>query len=190
MSTTILELRQRDAPESLDTPGDWETTLAKPIVIEEGDQIAMKSCFLDTQAQSQDRIVIQNPIKVEISNGFYINMVRPDAQENNIIQNTNYVDDTANGFVDGKAYVLVDVQDSDPGAFYFPGCSVQCSGDASGFMSTGSKNNGTMKIEYMKPGATTSSIYNFDLSDPKQHEAARAYLLKQQNQEEVVLPTE
>ncbi len=169
MSTTILELRQRDAPESLDTPGDWETTLAKPIVIEEGDQIAMKSCFLDTQAQSQDRIVIQNPVKVEISNGFYINMVRPDAQENSIINNTNYVDDTSQGFTDGKPYVLVDIQDSDPGAFYFPGCAVQCSGDASGFMSTGSKNNGTMKIEYMKPGATTSSIYNFDLSDPNKY---------------------
>ena len=97
MSSTILELRQRDAPESLDTPGDWETIITKPILIEEGDQIAMKACFLDSQAQSEDRIVIQNPVKVSISNGFYINMVRGDGQENSIIDHTAYVADTKQG---------------------------------------------------------------------------------------------
>ncbi len=166
MSSTILELRQRDAPESLDTPGDWETIITKPILIEEGDQIAMKACFLDSQAQSEDRIVIQNPIKVSISNGFYINMVRGDGQENSIIDHTAYVADTQKGFTDGKPYVLCSVQDTDPGAYYFPGCSLQTSGGAAGFPKSSSENNVTLQVQFMKPGATTPSTYTYTLDDP------------------------
>lgn len=176
MSTTILELRQRDAPNYLGTPGDWETTLAKPIVIEDGDQIAMKSCFLDTQAQSNDRIVIQNPVKVEISNGFYIDMVRGDGQDNSTINNVAYVTNPATPFVDGKPYILVDVQNSDGDAFYFPGVSLQTSGEAFGFPSSSDETDGTLTVEYIKPGdsANNPSKFMFAINDPGKYAAGIA----------------
>lgn len=171
MTSTILELRQQDAPSYLDTPGEWTTTISKPIIIEEGDQIAMKSCFIDTQAQSNDRIVIANPIEVQIENGFYIDMVRPDAQDNTIINNVGYVADVNQGFVDGKSYILMDFHNTAPNSFYFPGMTVQTLHDAIGFM--GDDNNkeakGSITVRYFKPGATTTTDTTISLNDPKQY---------------------
>lgn len=168
MTSTILELRQKDASQYLDTPGEWETILTKPIILEDGDQIAMKACFLDTVAQSSDRIVISNPIQVKMTNGFYIDMVRGEAQDNDTIQSP-YVVDKTKGFVDGKTYVLVDNFDAGDNAFYFPGVEVQTSGEADGFMSQDNETNGKIMIEYMKPGATTPSQYTYDLTFPNQY---------------------
>ena len=55
-TTTILELRQEDAHELIQLPngtfqnGQYTTTLTHPITLEDGDQVSVKSVYLDTSA--------------------------------------------------------------------------------------------------------------------------------------------
>ena len=159
MSSSILELRQLDsAPIYQATPGEWETILHKPITIEEGDQIVMKNCFLDTVAASQDRIVVPNPISLQFDVGYYIQSVRPDAQDNSAINNTAYLSDTSKGFVDGKSYILMDRHDAAGGGFYFNGFQCILNGSAEGFPNDSSlfDKGSSFTLEYYPPGGAAA----------------------------------
>ena len=159
MSSSILELRQLDsAPNYQATPGEWETILHKPITIEEGDQIVMKNCFLDTVAASQDRIVVPNPISLQFDVGYYIQSVRPDAQDNSAINNTAYLSDTSKGFVDGKSYILMDRHDVAGGGFYFNGFQCILNGFATGFPNNSSlfDKGSSFTLEYYPPGGAAA----------------------------------
>lgn len=171
MTSTIIELRQNDASsEYRSTPGEWTNILPKAIKVDEGDQIVMKSCYIDTQAATTDRIVVDNPVKLSFSNGFYIDMVRSDLQSNAGIDNSGYVANTAQGFVDGKTYVLCNtVPDGTPNSFFFPGTTLQTSGDASGFPNSQDQTNATFTVKYFIPGQTTATTTTITLDDPTQY---------------------
>lgn len=66
----ILELRERDGIEIGN--GNYETFLSNPIIIEAGDTVLMKQCFIDTIATSS-QIVIPNDLTLIIKSGIYIN---------------------------------------------------------------------------------------------------------------------
>ena len=51
MNTTILRLREEESTPTIHN-GTYTTTLSKPIVIEEGDSIQIKSAFIDTASES------------------------------------------------------------------------------------------------------------------------------------------
>ena len=71
MSNTIIECRNKDANIVVGN-GDWTTILEdKNLLIEENDQIYVKSTFIDTQASSQNQIVIPEDINLTIEYGFY-----------------------------------------------------------------------------------------------------------------------
>ena len=66
MSITILECRQADAVSS-SNPGDWETVLASPIVLENGDQVLLKNAIIDTTTVSQNNIVVEQDTDLTIT---------------------------------------------------------------------------------------------------------------------------
>ena len=67
----IIECRNKTSLNKLSN-GDWVTNLPENIEIEQGDQILIKSSFIDTQQSSSSKILIPNNITVSIDYGFYI----------------------------------------------------------------------------------------------------------------------
>ena len=54
----LIEARQKNGSNVYNN-GDWNTTLSKPIKIEAGDQIVINKAFVDTQAQTDQKIIIE-----------------------------------------------------------------------------------------------------------------------------------
>jgi hypothetical protein len=87
VKTTILELRQLENIEQTPVLADgtmqnglWTNTLDVPIVIEAGDQISVKSCYLDTAASSSGFIEVENDIPVSMSAAMYLTNYDKDQQ--------------------------------------------------------------------------------------------------------------
>lgn len=57
-NTIILQAREVDADSHVSN-GDWTNVLAQPIVIEEGDQVSIKTAILDTVDDSEDNIEVE-----------------------------------------------------------------------------------------------------------------------------------
>lgn len=75
MSNTIIECRNKESDISV-ANGDWTTILGSTgITIDEGDQIFVKNCFIDTQATSSQQISIPDDIVSTIEFGYYRSMV-------------------------------------------------------------------------------------------------------------------
>ena len=79
-STTILELRQIESPEDPEILPDgsqqngvWTNTLREPILMTEGMQISVKSCFLDTSAAASGYIEVEQDIDVSMTAALYLN---------------------------------------------------------------------------------------------------------------------
>ena len=68
--TIILECKQSNS--KVTKNGDYETTLNRPITIEEGDEVMVKNCFIDTVASSSGNILIAEDTKIEFTLGTYI----------------------------------------------------------------------------------------------------------------------
>ena len=66
----VIECRNKTADNSLSN-GDWTTSLPESVKIEEGDQILIKSSFIDTQQTSSSKILIPNDITVSIDFSLY-----------------------------------------------------------------------------------------------------------------------
>jgi len=62
--STIIQLREKDNLNNhggmAETPGEYAVTLDRPLKLEEGDQLAIKSCYLDTTSQSGTTITIDD----------------------------------------------------------------------------------------------------------------------------------
>lgn len=71
MSSVILELRQADATNVV-ANGDYECLLAKPIVINENDVVQMKLAFVDSVKTTENNIIIENDLNLQLINGIYI----------------------------------------------------------------------------------------------------------------------
>lgn len=68
----ILECRQKSSGSKVIKNGDFETTLNRPVLIEEGDEIAVKSCFIDTKDVSSGKILLETDTELKLTNGLYV----------------------------------------------------------------------------------------------------------------------
>ena len=87
-SSIILELRQQDSfsghiPTSNGNfqNGVWETTLDIPILLEEGDQVQVKSVYLDTSIGQDGYISVPTDIPVKMTCAMYLTNYELDQQE-------------------------------------------------------------------------------------------------------------
>ena len=69
--STILQCRQVDAIQS-NNNGDYTTMLDKPIKLDVGDSINIKSCFIDTKSENSNDTTIDEDIDISITFGYYI----------------------------------------------------------------------------------------------------------------------
>jgi len=67
--TTILKLRQEESVPSLSN-ASYKTTLSRPVLINEGDQIQIKSVFLDTAAEST--VIVEKDFTASIVTAKYL----------------------------------------------------------------------------------------------------------------------
>ena len=65
MENQIIELKQKDSNANY-ANGDWNTKLAKPITILEGDQITITKAFLDTEDQNDGKVNIETDINIQL----------------------------------------------------------------------------------------------------------------------------
>ena len=77
-TSTIIELRQdaatsvRQLPDGRQQNGVFKSTLDRPIMIDNGDQITIKGVYLDTSASSAGEIHIQNDLDASITCAMYL----------------------------------------------------------------------------------------------------------------------
>ena len=71
MSTTIIQLRQEEAEDSNEA-GVWETTLDHEILLNEGDEVAIKAVFLDTTVTDRTRITVANDLELTMECAMYV----------------------------------------------------------------------------------------------------------------------
>lgn len=72
--TIVLELRERsgtNAGSSSASNGDFTVNLAKPVTMEAGDQLALKSVFVDSVQTSQGDVVLMKDVPASIVSGLY-----------------------------------------------------------------------------------------------------------------------
>ena len=72
--TIVLELRERSGTNAGSTPasnGDFTVNLAKPVTMAAGDQLALKSVFVDSVQTSQGDVVLIKDVPVSIVSGLY-----------------------------------------------------------------------------------------------------------------------
>ena len=67
-----LELREKDALNNYNN-GDWESTLQDRVILNDGDSVIMKSCFVDTEATSNQKIVIEKDITLKMDITYFVN---------------------------------------------------------------------------------------------------------------------
>jgi hypothetical protein len=70
-STTILELREKDSYKSYNA-GDYSIQLAKPIKVSAGDNIILSKAFIDTKAETDDKIHIEEDIVLILINMVFV----------------------------------------------------------------------------------------------------------------------
>ncbi len=80
-SQIIVELNQADTNNSVvNSNGDYNTTLKKPVILNKGDQLQLKSSFIDTRVANSQKINVQgdivngiesNQTTISISFGYY-----------------------------------------------------------------------------------------------------------------------
>jgi len=73
----IIELRERDSKPLESNYGYFESQLSKPVNINQGDTILLKSAFIDTVEQTSNQIILNEDITVELKYGIYINDLIP-----------------------------------------------------------------------------------------------------------------
>ncbi|DAC81784.1 TPA_asm: hypothetical protein [Monosiga MELD virus 2] len=99
MSNTVIELRQKDAS-IVYSDGDFTYNLAKPITLEPGDSINIKSCFIDTKQDNTDNIEIAEDTEMSLTIGYWFNninstiaklMLKSDDNEYGTVDNSKYI---------------------------------------------------------------------------------------------------
>ena len=100
MSNNIfLQLRERDA-ENTNANGDFTTKLQKPMVIEQGDEIIMNKCIIDSRAVDSGKILLEQDTQLTLHFNYYLMNYETTGKK-------DYAGNawTAND-VDGELYVL------------------------------------------------------------------------------------
>jgi hypothetical protein len=140
----FVELSQRDG--TTYGPGDYTVTIPPGISIDEGDQVMLNKVFIDNAAASSQKIVINEPLTLDIGVGYYQQLVRKDNQDNGINGNTGYGSDP---FVDCKTYVLCEKTAGGAG-FVLPGISVISDQDQTWLTPLPSGSNPKHNVEYIQ----------------------------------------
>ena len=65
MSSKIIKLRETESTSKTNN-GDYRITLDNPVLLKEGDRLAIKSVFLDTITASGDLIELNDPVNIEL----------------------------------------------------------------------------------------------------------------------------
>jgi len=81
----IIECRNKESENKV-ANGDWTTNLQESLLLENGDQVMIKSSFVDTQQTSSSKILIPDDITISVDYSFYI--------LNNLQQQWIYIDGT------------------------------------------------------------------------------------------------
>lgn len=71
MSSTIIELSRVTSNETSDN-ATWKNTLKSGIIIEEGDQILLKNCYVDTTTLSSNNFIFEEDINIHMEFAFYL----------------------------------------------------------------------------------------------------------------------
>lgn len=100
MSQTIIELNQEDVNSQSVNNGDYTVNLQKPLVINKGDEIIMKSCFVDNRVINSNTIELKGDIlpdgsrsntqTITIGFGYYKTDLLGTWELSNIGQTTTY----------------------------------------------------------------------------------------------------
>ena len=65
MSSKIIKLRETEST-SISDNGNYKITLDNPVLLKEGDRLAIKSVFLDTITASGDLIELNEDVNIEL----------------------------------------------------------------------------------------------------------------------------
>lgn len=76
MSQTIIELSQQDNTATVHQDGDYTTSLKRPVIIEKGDELILKSCFVDNRISNSKSIVVKGDVlpNGDISDSMTVNV--------------------------------------------------------------------------------------------------------------------
>jgi len=75
ISQTFLEARQLGTRTSTATTnGDYTTVLNQPVVIEDGDELSLVNCFIDTVDITDNHIVVEEDFTAQIKYFMYADM--------------------------------------------------------------------------------------------------------------------
>ena len=171
MSTEIIELRQQDGytPDDLQ-PADYEVKLQKPVVINDGDVVSVKAAFLDTEASSEQKIVIEDDLNLHFECGYYQVLSRKDNMDISNGGANGYATGPA-AYVDGKTYLLM--QNKGAAGDYLQGINIQEDTDKYSWCPVERFNNPNggpdfvqmlVTLEYYAPGAGATTTTTVDLS--------------------------
>ena len=68
----VIELRQKKA-DKVYNAGCFNSILSRPVVVSEGDSLAITKCFVDTQAQTDEKIIIEDTYdSIDLTIGAYL----------------------------------------------------------------------------------------------------------------------
>ena len=81
-SSTIIELSRYTSEDKI-SPAQWKNNLKSGIMLEAGDQVLLKNCFIDTTNLSSANFIFTEDINCKISFGFY--MIGTDIEQIQII---------------------------------------------------------------------------------------------------------
>ena len=76
MINTTIQLRQNDTGASVYANGDYENHLSAPIKIESGDRVAISNAFVDTTDYSNQQIVLDNDLEINMNVLLYLHNQR------------------------------------------------------------------------------------------------------------------
>lgn len=131
MADALIELRQADRDDpSKEVDGEYSITLNDPIAIMNGDTVAVRNVYLDTEASADAKIHIDQDLTLTMQNGFYYQMIRGDQQDNTTLATAGYVADAGKEFVDGRTYVMCTPADTGAGNYYLDSMELYNEGDS------------------------------------------------------------
>ena len=100
MINTTIQLRQNDKGASVYANGDYENSLSAPIKIEAGDRVAITNAFVDTTDYSNQQIVLDNDLEINMNVLLYLHNQRDRGTGGiNIKYQTNLIQTGMNDYI-------------------------------------------------------------------------------------------
>lgn len=116
MATTIIELSRITSNETINN-ASWKNSLKSGIILEEGDQVLLKNCYVDTTTLSSNNFVFTEDIPIKISFGFYLlctGIEQVELTNGQIGQDATVFQITGINEGDGLPYICINQNPRDP----------------------------------------------------------------------------